>query len=140
MTTRVSIKNLRVTLFIKFWFGKPPRKPPDPKSLFAFLPSFILMIGIILGTCFHVEKTRYYQENPTCNSTLFYIYILGTTKYWNQRIQALNHLLVVIEKENLYIMDPKKDWESTEILYIFSLTDKEMNFYISNTKLGSDKF
>ena len=30
MTTSVPIENLRVAQFIKIWFGKPPRKPPDP--------------------------------------------------------------------------------------------------------------
>ena len=98
------------------------------------------MIGIILGTCFHVEKTRYYQENPTCNSTLFYIYILGTTKYWNQHIQALNHLLVVIKKENLYIRDPEKDWESMKICYIFSFTKKAMIFTSATQSWGVTSF
>ena len=30
VTTSVPIENLRVAQFVKIWFGKPPRKPPDP--------------------------------------------------------------------------------------------------------------
>ena len=61
----VSIKNLRVTPVPKFWFGKPPRKPPDPKLSPFLLPSMFLMLEIIIETSSHKKNMRQNKKNST---------------------------------------------------------------------------
>ena len=68
--TSVSFKNLRVTQFIEF--GKPPRKPPDAELIHSFLPSPVLMLENILGTCFHVDKPCHQLADATHVSMLHF--------------------------------------------------------------------
>ena len=57
-TTSEPIENLRVAQFIKIWFGKPPRKPPDP----------VLDLSPFTVQCFACRFCFEHAPKPTCMS------------------------------------------------------------------------